>query len=120
NASNILRDEIKHQYLKEILDQTDIDIEDEKEFLQNISSEISLVKSERMDLNHYYSINCSDDIFKKFYQGYEYKLRRSNLIDFDDMLVLCYELLRDRPDILALWQKKFQYILIDEFQDINK
>lgn len=119
-ASNILREEVKHQYLKEILDRTDIEIEDEKDFLQNIGSEISLVKSERMDLNHYYSINCSDDIFKKFYQDYEQKLRRNNLIDFDDMLVLCYELLKERQDILALWQKKFQYILIDEFQDINK
>src|SRR5699024_4402988 len=48
------------------------------------------------------------------------RLRRSNLIDFDDMLLLCFELLRKRKDILALWQEKYQYILIDEFQDINK
>jgi DNA helicase-2/ATP-dependent DNA helicase PcrA len=36
------------------------------------------------------------------------------------MLVFCYELLKERKDILAMWQQKFQYILIDEFQDINK
>lgn len=120
NASNILREEIRNGFLKEILDGLELEIEDEKEFLQNIGSEISLVKSERMDINYYYSIHCSDDIFKKFYGDYEHKLRRSNLIDFDDMLVLCYELLKERSDILALWQKKFQYILIDEFQDINK
>ena len=41
-------------------------------------------------------------------------------IDFDDMLVLCYELFRARPDVLAQWQKKFRYVLIDEFQDINR
>jgi len=46
-------------------------------------------------------------------------MRRQRLIDFDDMLVYCYELLRERKDILSAWQKKFQYILIDEFQDIN-
>ena len=52
----------------------------------------------------------------------EYERRRKLLkkIDFDDMLVLCYELFQKRPDILQMWQKKFQYILIDEFQDINR
>lgn len=120
NASNILREETRNQFFKEIIEHLDIEIEDEKEFLNNISSEISLVKSERMDLNHYYSINCSDDVFKQIYNEYDNKLRRSNLIDFDDMLVLCYELLKARSDILAIWQNKYKYILIDEFQDINK
>lgn len=36
------------------------------------------------------------------------------------MLVYTYELFRERKDILSAWQRKFQYILIDEFQDINK
>lgn len=120
NASNILREDTRNQFFKEIIDKLDIEIEDEKEFLNNISSEISLVKSERMDLNHYYSINCSDDVFKQIYNEYDNKLRRSNLIDFDDMLVLCYELLKARADILTIWQNKYRYILIDEFQDINK
>ena len=44
---------------------------------------------------------------------------KHNKIDFDDMLLLCYELLSERQDILKLWQSKFRYILIDEFQDIN-
>lgn len=42
------------------------------------------------------------------------------MIDFDDMLVYCYELFAQRKDILSSWQRKFKYILIDEFQDINK
>lgn len=41
-------------------------------------------------------------------------------IDFDDMLLLCYDLFRRRPDILEQWQKRFRYILIDEFQDVNR
>ena len=48
------------------------------------------------------------------------KMHRARLIDFDDMLGYTYELFRERRDILALWQKQFSYILIDEFQDINK
>lgn len=120
NASNIIRDEQRNQFLKEIVEQLTLEIDDEKEFISGVLSEISLVKGERMDIEHYYSINCSEDIFKKIYRAYDSRLRKSNLIDFDDMLVLCYELLAERPDILSIWQKKYQYILIDEFQDINK
>lgn len=119
-ASNIIREEQKYQYMRDIIEQNNLEIEDEKDFISGIFSEISMVKGEGLDLEHYYSINCSEEIFKKIYKAYDNKLRRSNLIDFDDMLVMCYELLRERPDILAIWQKKFQYILIDEFQDINR
>lgn len=120
SAANIISEEQKNLIFREIFEHLDYEIEDEKEFMSGITSEISLVKGERMDLEHYYSINCSEEIFKKIYQSYDDRLRRANLIDFDDMLVLCYELFMERADILAVWQKKFQYILIDEFQDINK
>lgn len=123
-SSNIIRDDQKKQYFKEIIQQlqleSQLELEDESEFISGVSSEISFVKGERMDINYYYSINCSEEIFTQIYQSYEAKLRNANLIDFDDMLVLCYELLKERSDILAMWQKKFQYILIDEFQDINQ
>ena len=42
------------------------------------------------------------------------------LIDYDDMVVLCNELFTQRADYKAAWQDKYKYILIDEFQDINK
>lgn len=120
SAANIIKEEQKNRIFREIIEHLDYEIEDEKEFISGITSEISLVKGERMDLEHYYSINCSEEIFKKIYLDYENRLRKDNLIDFDDMLVLCYELLKERADILSLWQNKFKYILIDEFQDINK
>ncbi len=119
-ASNIIREEQRYQYMRDIIEQNNLEIEDEKDFISGIFSEISLVKGEGLDLDHYYSISCSEEIFKKIYEAYDNRLRRANLIDFDDMLVLCYELLRERQDILAIWQKKFRYILIDEFQDINR
>lgn len=120
SAANIIKEEQKNRIFREIIEHLDYEIEDEKEFISGITSEISLVKGERMDLEHYYSINCSEEIFKKIYLDYDNRLRKENLIDFDDMLVLCYELLKERADILSLWQNKFKYILIDEFQDINK
>ena len=73
-----------------------------------------------MAVEHYYSINCSEENFQRIYKAYEEKLRQTNRIDFDDMLLLCYELLRERKDILEFWQQRYEYILIDEFQDINR
>jgi DNA helicase-2/ATP-dependent DNA helicase PcrA len=120
NASNIVREEDRYQILKEVIHHLDVEYEDEKDFIADLFSEIGLVKGNQMDLSNYYSIHCADEIFRSIYTQYNSKLRKSNLIDFDDMLLLCYQLLKERQDILALWQNKFQYILIDEFQDINK
>ena len=120
SADNILREEKKSEYLKEIIEKLHLEIDDEADFLRDIISEISLVKSELIDLNNYYSKNCSEDNFRQIYNMYNQRLIRENLVDFDDMLIMCYELLTKRPDILKLWQDKYKYILIDEFQDICK
>ena len=119
-ASNVIREEQKLQLMRELVDGCELEIEDEREFTSSILNEISYVKSEMLDLNHYYSQNCSEAVFKELYEGYDQRLRKSNLLDFDDMLVMCHELFTKREDILAAWQKKFRYILVDEFQDINK
>lgn len=120
NANNILREDQKKQFFREILQKLSLELEDENEFLAEMESEISLVKGEMISLDHYYPINCSIEVFQAFYQGYEEKLRQNRLLDFDDMLVYCYELFQKRNDILKIWQDQFAYILIDEFQDINK
>ncbi len=118
-AANIVREEARYQYMKELIHRMELDFEDEKEFISDLLSEISMVKGSRMEISTYYSIHCADEIFRALYQEYNRKLQKANLIDFDDMLLLCHRLLTERPDILAVWQRKFQYILIDEFQDIN-
>ncbi|NLP33871.1 MAG: ATP-dependent helicase [Clostridiales bacterium] len=120
NGNNIAREEVRIPIIKEIIHHLRIDNEDEKDLVNDLLSEISLVKGSRIDITNYYSINCSDEVFRKVYTEYNNKLRKANLIDFDDMLVYCHQLLKERPDIRKLWQNKFQYILIDEFQDINK
>lgn len=120
DASCIIKDEDRYHFFRDIVGKLELEIEDEKEFIEGISSEISLVKGERMDIEHYYSMNCSEENFKKIYRAYEQMLRNANKIDFDDMLLLCYELLTARSDILASWQQRYEYILIDEFQDINR
>ena len=115
-----MREEQKNHFIRELIEQYQLDIEDIHEFVPSILGEISFVKSEMMSLDHYYSQNCSEEVFKKLYQGYEERLQKARLLDFDDMLVMCWELFCQRKDILKAWQEKFRYILIDEFQDINK
>ena len=119
-AGNILREEVRRRYLKETVEHLRLEIDDENEFLTGISGEISLIKNERISPEHYFSKNCSEDIFRRIYEEYEEKKKRARLIDFDDMLVYTWELLSQRADILSAWQKKFRYILVDEFQDINQ
>lgn len=120
DAGSIVREDQRVQYIKEEMDKCQVEVEDEAEFVTSILSEISSVKGEMIGLDHYYSKNCSEEVFKQLYQGYEDRLRRANFIDFDDMLVMCYELFTQRKDILEAWQKKYRYILVDEFQDINR
>ena len=119
-AADIVREEQRIQYMKEMLLKCDLEVEDEGEFISSVLSEISMVKGELMDMDHYYAKNCSEDMFRQLYRGYEAQLRRNRLLDFDDMLVMCYELFKERKDILSAWQDKYRYILIDEFQDINR
>lgn len=61
-----------------------------------------------------------DDIAAKVYPVYEARLRQSNALDFDDLLVKPIVLFEQNPHILARWQDRFRYIMIDEYQDTNR
>ena len=120
SADNIMKEEQKLRFFKEEISHMDLEIEDETEFIQNITGEISRVKNERKNILEYEALSCDTKSFRKLFQKYDNFLRRQNQIDFDDMLVYTYELLDQRQDILRAWQNKFQYILIDETQDMNQ
>jgi len=119
-AKDILPPDKKMEFLREAFTEAKLEIEDENEFLVSVMNEISEVKGDGISLEHYYSKNCPEEVFGQLYKGYEQRLRRARLVDFDDMLGLCYELFLQRPDILQAWQQKYHYILVDEFQDINR
>jgi len=55
----------------------------------------------------------------KIYAAYEEILRRGAAVDFDDLLLLAVKVLREHPDARAAWNDRFQYIMVDEFQDTN-
>ncbi|QNM05628.1 ATP-dependent helicase [Qiania dongpingensis] len=121
DASQIIGEERRLRLLSEVSAQVEPAMAEEGiESLQELLSEISAVKSDMLDISHYYSRTCPEDTFREIYQVYEERLRKEQVIDFDDMLSLCFELFSARKDILSGWQRKYQYILCDEFQDINR
>lgn len=122
SAENILSEEEKAVIIREALEglEEELEIDDEKEFLSGISAEIGNIKNNRLDISSFESNQCPTGVFRKLYQEYENIRNRRRKLDFDDMLVLCYELFTKRPDILKKWQERYKYILIDEFQDINQ
>lgn len=134
NTSSILRESDKRHILEELVHQIPEElsnepcmlktaIEDEEhsneEILQKLISEISKVKNLRLNPSEYESSICSNKVFEYLYIQYCNFTSRKNKIDFDDMVILCLQLLKERVDILELWHSRFQYILIDEFQDIS-
>ncbi len=118
-GDQILRDDQRREFLRQLIGTHAPDLSDDREFLEDISREISLVKGNGIAPENYHSVGCPDQTFQKIFHGYLERCRQERLLDFDDMLVYCYDLLRQREDIRKGWQQRFSYILVDEFQDIN-
>lgn len=123
-AQNIIRERDKYRFLAQIISEMPEEIrgqeqiDDNVELLQNLLSEISAVKNNGITPQEIQSTTVSQAAFEYIFQKYKQEMNRCRLIDFDDMVLLCRNLLVERSDTLKLWQERFQYILVDEFQDI--
>ncbi|MCL2864995.1 MAG: ATP-dependent helicase [Lachnospiraceae bacterium] len=118
--SNIFTEKEKYQLLGEILSKETYEFPVEEDFLKDVLADISTVKNSGLDVNTYQAKSGSNESFQRIFGMFEQCRKDIRKIDFDDMLVLCYELLSTRTQVLRKWQKRFRYILVDEFQDINK
>ncbi len=87
-----------------------------------IMSAISSAKDELIPPNEY-SLSCGIDYRKQkiavVYQEYQDVLKRNNAVDFDDLIMKTVELFKTCPDVLEGYQKRFKYIMVDEYQDTN-
>ncbi len=124
-AENIIREVDKYRLLSQIISELPEELARQAstdcsstETLQRLLSEISKVKNNDMTPQELKSETVSQAIFEYIFRAYKQAMNQNRLIDFDDMLLLCRDLLVSRPDTLKLWQQRFQYILVDEFQDI--
>ena len=123
-ANNLMSEKESSVLLQEVLDQTDIEstpeVEDEEKLVRELLREVGMVKNGLCHLKDFHSKYLTQDEFAEVFRSYEHQKKELKKFDFDDMLVQCYALFRKKPEILQGWQKRFQYILIDEFQDINR
>src|SRR4030042_1044104 len=91
---------------------------DESVSPEDIELYIGKREKEKLDEEAQEDLNCLKDILKIYRAYEEYKLN-NNLIDFGDMLCTVYNLLKSKPLILKRYQEKYQYVIVDEFQDTN-
>ncbi|MBO4896821.1 MAG: DNA helicase PcrA [Clostridia bacterium] len=96
---------------------------DEKTFSPSLCiSYISSAKDEFVEPDEFiatYHGNLKMEAIGKVYKLYQEKLKASNCVDFDDLIILTVKLFLDCPEVLSYYQDKFMYIHIDEYQDTN-
>lgn len=120
NSGDIFTEDEKYSLIRELLRNKELEYDDEDDVVTDIIGEISLVKGEMINIDNYYSSSVGEEVFREIYREYHNIVSGRGKIDFDDMMVYCYELLSEREDILKNLQARYRYILVDEFQDINR
>ncbi|MBQ6453903.1 MAG: UvrD-helicase domain-containing protein, partial [Coriobacteriales bacterium] len=120
NDFSIYDDDDSKRLVKAIMEELDID---PKRFpLQGIRARISAAKNELRSPQEYEEAAGANPWLKttaRVYTQLQARLKRANAMDFDDLLVCAYQLLKDNPQVLAAYQERFRYILVDEYQDTN-
>ena len=110
--------EEKHRVLREICDEVldkelDIDLEEVERVLGlYMNNGLSM-----QNMTEYADLKPTH--LKQLYRSYHTALAEYGYMDFDDLMLCCYQLLKDNPDVRKRWQEQFQYILVDECQDMN-
>ena len=119
-ATEILSERQKTDYIREIIGRYGISSNDISELSQNIINDIGNIKGNMLNAQEYEPSCCKKEEFIKVYNAYNLELKKDGKMDFDDILRECYLLLCENHTILEQWRELYKYILIDEFQDINR
>lgn len=119
-ATEILSERQKTDYIREIIGRYGISSNDISELPQNIINDIGNIKGNMLNAQEYEPSCCKKEDFIKVYNAYNLDLKKDGKMDFDDILRECYLLLCENHTILEQWRELYKYILIDEFQDINR
>ena len=120
NNQSVISNDEKRKIIEKILAGMSLEYENKEDIISSILSQISIVKCDMINIENYYSKDMPEDVFREVYRRFHHEMNRFGKIDFDDMMVMCYELLNKRPDILKSCRNIFKYIMVDEFQDSNK
>ncbi len=116
DAGSVLQNEQKIQFIEEA--SRDVKVRHDREgWLQEVLQDISAVKGNALLPEEYQPLSCTSQEFCALYRRYQELLAERRKLDFDDMLTNCLSLFTRRPDILSVWQDRFTYVMIDEYQD---
>ena len=106
--------------MKQILKEKNID--PKKTMPRYVLSRISNLKNEMIDVQQFkkMAVTYEEIQVAELYEAYEERLRKNEALDFDDLILMTIRLFEREPEVLAYYQRKFQYIHVDEYQDTNK
>ncbi len=97
----------------------ELNINDKQYAPQKMLNKISSAKNELIGPEEYAAATYIDEIVKRVYTRYQQLLVANNALDYDDLLMGAVRLFNDNPDVLARYQRYYEHILVDEFQDTN-
>ncbi len=120
NVEQIFQEEERRSILRDSIEAEKWDIPDLEEYISQFFSQLSLMNSELEQPNRFTPTGMPVEEFRKLYRAYEGYKERHEKLDFDDMLTQCYQLLREDAAVRDYWQRKYKFILVDEFQDVNQ
>ena len=120
NVEQIFQEEERRSILRNSIEAEKWDIPDLEEYISQFFSQLSLMNSELEQPNRFTPVGMPVEEFRKLYRAYEGYKERHEKLDFDDMLTQCYQLLREDAAVRKYWQRKYKFILVDEFQDVNQ
>ena len=119
-AERVFQEEERRTVLRNIVEEAKWDVPDIEEYVSVFLAQLSLMNSELESVNIFEPKGIPAVEFGKLFHAYEGYKERHEKIDFDDMLTLCHHLLKTEEKVRAFWQNRYQFILVDEFQDVNK
>ncbi|WMI80656.1 ATP-dependent helicase [Anaerotignum sp. MB30-C6] len=119
-SEQIIGEDEKFKLLLNILAEKNWALDDPEEFVSQFIMQASFMRNELMTPMEFIPQGLEQDMFRQLYRAYDGYKERHGKLDFDDMLIQCYELFMEDRDTLAFWQEKFPYIMVDEFQDVNQ
>ncbi len=119
SQEDIILDEEKVKVIEEIVKEKNIQLENSEDKIKKIVSEIGVCKNSLCPAENFDPSNVQKGEFLEIIKAYDFYKKENKKVDFDDMAQLCYNTFTQKPNILEYWQNQYDYILIDEFQDIN-
>lgn len=116
---NVVTEDIKKKYVELLLKEEGYEyiLHD---FIDEFLLDVTLYKNSECDFHAYKPVSCDFNLFSRLYTGYEKLMLNEQNMDFDDIIILMNNLLKHNEAFKTYWQNRYDYILIDEFQDINE